>query len=163
MTDKTIPQLSQRDITFISVAFQCMEGTPAINYDKFAKLTGLKGAKSARDSFHPLLKKLKAMGSVADDADGEVGITEGTTPVKPAKKTPTRKRKATTTDEGSPKTKKAAKGKKKGKASPVEDAEAEGVATDDSPTKSEVQDEADGTTPDDAVKADGENGDASEE
>ncbi|KAM0717196.1 hypothetical protein Q7P37_007048 [Cladosporium fusiforme] len=55
---KPAGSLTEREIELITCAFQSLKEKPNIDYEVMAVKAGLKGAKSARDSFGPLYNKM---------------------------------------------------------------------------------------------------------
>ncbi|KAJ9628881.1 hypothetical protein H2203_002786 [Taxawa tesnikishii (nom. ined.)] len=52
------PTLSQAQLRYLALAWQCFESEPKINYDRFASLIGSKSAASAREMLRQTKKKL---------------------------------------------------------------------------------------------------------
>ncbi|TKA22369.1 hypothetical protein B0A50_08251, partial [Salinomyces thailandicus] len=51
--------LSQKQMEYLALAWQCFESEPKINYDKFAQVANLASAHSARELMRVTKKKLK--------------------------------------------------------------------------------------------------------
>lgn len=77
----TTLNLTPRETQLITIAFRSLKAKPDIDYDLFASLANLKGSKSARDTFHPLYKKLLAAADGGTPAS-PVGKKKATTPKK---------------------------------------------------------------------------------
>ncbi|GAB7326033.1 hypothetical protein MBLNU13_g10069t1 [Cladosporium sp. NU13] len=145
MATKQSTAFTARDTELLSIAFQCIKEKPVIDYELMAAKTGLKGAKSARDSFNQLYNKILSGQKTSAAARGEDKEQSGEP--SPKKKATPSKRKAVEggkedDDEETSfptKKKKATPGKAKGKKKPVADADDEDGAM---AVKSEVVEQA---------------------
>nr|OQO19770.1 hypothetical protein B0A51_13469 [Rachicladosporium sp. CCFEE 5018] len=80
------PNFTDRERSLIATAFECLKSKPDIDYETMAKKAGLKGTKSARDCFGPIMKKLMAGTGTASPEKDAASTTGGETPEKRAVK-----------------------------------------------------------------------------
>ncbi|KAK4636218.1 hypothetical protein CLAFUW4_00424 [Fulvia fulva] len=89
---KTETAFTARDFQLLAKAMNCMKTELAVDYAKFAELSGLKNANSAKASWHALKKKIDKAGEGSVSYSGEPD-TAGAPPK-------SKKRKSTANDEG---------------------------------------------------------------
>ncbi|OQO00119.1 hypothetical protein B0A48_13906 [Cryoendolithus antarcticus] len=76
------PNFTDRERSLIATAFECLKSKADIDYETMAKKAGLKGTKSARDCFGPIMKKLMAGTGTASPEKDAASTTGGETPKK---------------------------------------------------------------------------------
>ncbi|EME40019.1 hypothetical protein DOTSEDRAFT_38036 [Dothistroma septosporum NZE10] len=91
--------LSEKQMSYLALAWQCFETEPKIDYDKFKQVAGLASSHSARELMRVTKKKLKEeygalSGTIASSNVTAVIRTGGgkASPSKVIKRTPTSKR-----------------------------------------------------------------------
>ncbi|KAI8959896.1 hypothetical protein F5Y11DRAFT_331564 [Daldinia sp. FL1419] len=67
-------QLTAREMEVLAIAWQCLEGSPKVNYAQLARRAPFKNATTARSCFAPIRKKLSlALGGLDGAKIGEPG------------------------------------------------------------------------------------------
>ncbi|EMD00074.1 hypothetical protein BAUCODRAFT_364398 [Baudoinia panamericana UAMH 10762] len=82
--------LSQKQMEYLGLAWQCFDNEPKIDYEKFYRIAGLASANSARELMRVTKKKLKEeYGALSGSVQNASGANGGTPKrATPAKKTP---------------------------------------------------------------------------